>query len=308
MNFKAQSEQFISQIQTRKRNPAKAATVAAYQSYLTGHILPFMGEKDLSQVENGLLKAFVSQLTAKGLSTSSINGIIAVVKSIVSSAVDENGNELYPRKWNNDFIDLPVVNQKSQKAPVATPETVQQALGRAIGQDKALYALLAGSGLRIGEALSLMVGDDDGRNSFWVPETGTLIIRTTATKTGTIQSSPKTEAGIRQVDLHPQLNEYLKVVLKPTIGLVFKSENGGLVRLMTAYEHLNNAGVPGFHSFRRFRVTQLRKQGIPEGLVQFWTGHAGKSITDRYDKIGEDVSTRKQLAVKAGLGFQLGAM
>jgi hypothetical protein len=36
------------------------------------------------------------------------------------------------------------------------------------------------------------------------------------------------------------------------------------------------------------RTTHLRKQGAPEGQVQFWLGHASKSITDGYDRVRED--------------------
>ena len=109
---------------------------------------------------------------------------------------------------------------------------------------------------------------------------------------------------MREVDLSPDLNTFLAQHL-PSEGLLFRSATGGIVRLMTAYDHIEKLGIPGFHSFRRFRVTRLRKTGIPEGLIQFWTGHAGKSITDRYDKISLDVAARKQFAVQAGLGFQL---
>jgi len=49
-------------------------------------------------------------------------------------------------------------------------------------------------------------------------------------------------------------------------------------------------------SFRRFRTTHLRKQRAREGLVQFWLGHAGKSITDGYDRVREDVEYRKEVA------------
>jgi hypothetical protein len=38
-------------------------------------------------------------------------------------------------------------------------------------------------------------------------------------------------------------------------------------------------------AFRRFRTTYLCKQRAPEGLVQFWLGRAGKSITDGYDRV-----------------------
>jgi integrase len=311
MNFQSQAEQFMASIQTRRRSPVKARTVAAYKSHLNSHILPALGEKPLSSIENGTLKTFVAELSSRDLAASTINSMVSLVKQIVASAVDANGNQLYPRTWNSDFMDLPVVSPRSQTAPVATAKGVQQAISQAVGQEKALYALLAGSGLRIGEALALKVGPDNGQDSYWAPETGTVTIRTTrALHAGGIQSTPKTEAGIRQIDLDPALNDFLKTIFhdfsQSWPGLVFRNAYGGPVRFNTLREHAEEADIEcRFHAFRRFRVTHLRKAGVPEGLVQFWTGHAGKSITDRYDKIGVDVEARKEWAQKAGLGFQL---
>jgi intergrase/recombinase len=58
---------------------------------------------------------------------------------------------------------------------------------------------------------------------------------------------------------------------------------------------------------RRFRVTRLRTEKVPEGLIQFWAGHAAKTVTDRYDKTALDVATRKAEAARVGLGFRLEA-
>jgi len=41
-------------------------------------------------------------------------------------------------------------------------------------------------------------------------------------------------------------------------------------------------GIPGFHVFRRFRLTNLREAAVAEDIIRFWMGHADKSITDRY--------------------------
>jgi integrase len=310
MNFRTQAAAFMHQIQTRRRNPIKRATIAAYQSRLTSHILPALGDIPLDAIDNSELKRFVAYLLGLGLSDSVINGLVSLTKIVISSAVDSNGNEMFPRKWNNHFIDLPTVNPGSQKAPTVAPEAISGAISRASGQDKALYALLAGTGLRIGEALALMVGPDDGKNSFWQPETGTLTIRTTVVD-NQIQMSPKTEAGVRQVDLAPELNSYLcKLLLDgelPGYGLVFTSALGGSTRIMTAYEHLKKVGIPGFHSFRRFRITHLDGSGAPRGLVKFWAGHAASDVTERYIRSGEGLSERKAWAQKAGLGFQLEA-
>jgi delta 1-pyrroline-5-carboxylate dehydrogenase len=62
---------------------------------------------------------------------------------------------------------------------------------------------------------------------------------------------------------------------------------------------------PGFHAFRRYRVTRLRKLRVPEDLLRFWIGHADKSVTDGYSKVKEDVEFRRFTAEQAGLGFDL---
>jgi hypothetical protein len=38
---------------------------------------------------------------------------------VVASAVDEQGEEIYARKWNAEFIDLPVVKKEKQNTPSA---------------------------------------------------------------------------------------------------------------------------------------------------------------------------------------------
>jgi hypothetical protein len=61
----------------------------------------------------------------------------------------------------------------------------------------------------------------------------------------------------------------------------------------------------GFHSFRRYRVTHLRRNRVPEDLLRFWVGHADTSITDVYSKVKEDVGFRQVCAANVGLGFAL---
>jgi hypothetical protein len=61
----------------------------------------------------------------------------------------------------------------------------------------------------------------------------------------------------------------------------------------------------GFHAFRRYRVTHLRKQRVPEDLLRFWIGHADASVTDGYSKMKQDVEFRSFTAEQAGLGFHM---
>ena len=63
--------------------------------------------------------------------------------------------------------------------------------------------------------------------------------------------------------------------------------------------------IAGNHAFRRFRNTFLRKNHVPDDLIQFWLGHAGKSMTDDYSHVREDVKYRKLVAEQVGIGFEL---
>ncbi len=293
MTFEQQSEAFIQSIQTRKRNPVKPATVEKYEACLK-HALPLLGNRDLSQVNNSSLKVLVAKLSEEGLSASTITCVAVVVKLVVASAVNDEGEELYPRSWNNEFAELPIINVSAQKAPVANSGAITAAIAKSRGIDKALYALLAGTGLRIGEALVLTSADWD-KAAMTVSVTKTLV-------GNAVQNSTKTEAGIRTVDLTPELNNFLIQTIGGVDGRLFPMNK------VTAWRHMESDGLyDGAHTLRRFRVTQLRKSAVPEGLIKYWTGHSNESITDRYDKIRDDVVARKQFAIKAGLGFQLEA-
>ena len=44
---------------------------------------------------------------------------------------------------------------------------------------------------------------------------------------------------------------------------------------------------------------------MPEDLIHFWLGHAGKTVTDDYSKLKDDLKFRKEVAVRVGFGFDL---
>ena len=60
-------------------------------------------------------------------------------------------------------------------------------------------------------------------------------------------------------------------------------------------------------AFRRYRVTHLRKNRVPEDVLRFWIGHADKTVTDGYSKVKDDVEFRLLCATNVGLGFVLPA-
>jgi hypothetical protein len=108
---------YIHQITNRKRSPVTKVTLAIYRCYFRKWIRPAIGKMNVSEVRNGQMKKLVGRLIDAGMGPSYIAGVTHVVKAIVSSAKDEEGNEIYPIKWNTEFIDAPPLKRKIKKQP-----------------------------------------------------------------------------------------------------------------------------------------------------------------------------------------------
>jgi integrase len=226
---------------------------------------------------------------------------------VVASAINDKGEQLFPRNWNEEFIDAPLV--KHQKQPSTDKKGMESILKEAAGRYRVLYALLAGCGpLRAGEALGLEIGKhicEDCR---------TLYIRQKA-KRGDIQPFLKTQNGERDVDLCTSLAAMLKEFIGTrTAGLLFRTSSGrqilqtdilrdSLHPILKKLEHVKG----GFNVFRRFRITELKKSDCPDALQHFWSGHAHTHVSERYTKLLQDRDFRLEWAEKIGMGFELPA-
>ena len=305
LTFRRQAEIWLRSLANRKRNPVEESTINNRRYTLDKWIYPFLGDTYLADVNNLALKEFVGHLTAESLAPSSIRDYSNIVKAVVASAIDENGEEMFPRKWNEEYIDAPIVEK--QRQPTSTCQGVSDILTFAYGQYRMLYALLAGCGpLRAGETLGLEVDkhiSEDFR---------TLLIVQKA-KAGKIQPYLKTKNGERQVDLCRPLAEMLReYVGERKTGLLFHTSTGAqLLQANTLQDSLHPIlnylahEYGGFNIFRRFRLTHLETSGCPEALKHFWSGHAQKHVSERYVKLAQDREYRLMWAERIGLGFNL---
>jgi integrase len=298
--FREQAKWFLNHSINRKRRPAKPQTISGWQYCLKNWLNPVIGDLPLASVGNGTVKVLAAKMHEAKLSAQTMTTYVNLVKLIVASAIDGNGDQLFPRKWNNDFIDLPVI--ENQKQPSFTAETMSAIVERASGQDQVLYALLAGTGLRVGEAFGLEVRHLSA-------DCRTITVEQSCWQKS-IQT-PKTKSAYRQIDVCTDLARLLKQFIGDRqSGLVFVNGAGkplsqtNVVR-RSLHPILEELGVEktGFHAMRRFRATWLRKQRTPEDLIRFWLGHAKSSMTDGYSKLSEDIEYRHEVAEKIGTGF-----
>jgi integrase len=299
--FKDQALVWLSEGTNRKRNSFRPGTIKTYSSQIENHLIPLIGKEPLDTVGNKALKRIAVKLMDKGLSAATIDLNLNIVKQIRASAVDQEGAQVYPYTWNSNFIDAPVLDRGKQKTPVASAQTIQDALKAAPRDVAALLALLSSTGLRIAEALALQVVIlDNGVATVWLPDESKIIVR--LQRRGNVFGPTKTKAGNREIDLPTALNDYLKRSIEIEAGpsTVFPLSEG-FYRL--AFKKYGILG--GFHSLRRFRVTHLRLNNVPDSLIHFWIGHEDESVTDRYTKVGSEIEARKTQADRAGLGFEL---
>lgn len=300
------AEAWLSRLETRKRKPVKRSSLACFSSYLTVHIFPRIGDKPIESFANAAMREFVRQLAQANLSPKLILEVSSCVRRIISSVQTEEGDEIYPRRWNAEIIDAPSIGK--QHTPIVTKAQVEKAIDSSSDPYKILYALLAGSGLRISEARALRIGDD-GKHSCLDFENATLHIRSAMWRGS--ESTTKTAAGVRTVEIPHALNEFLlsNLWLDPSLGgFLFANRNGGPAHESTLRKSLANLdlGDVSFHSFRRFYTTHLRSASVPEEIIKALLGHSRKgSVTDGYSKLSEDASARRLWVENAGLGFTI---
>jgi integrase len=305
VTFREQAEWFLKHAEQRHRRPVKPKTIQTWRYAADKWLLPDLGDLPLAQVNNATVKPLVGKMLAAGCSAQTIHAYVGLVKLIVASKVDVNGEQMFPRQWNHDFLDIPVIGDQHQ--PVFDAATVKGIVAEATGQERMLYALLAGTGLRIGEALGLEV-------RHLSKNCRTIRVEQSVWE-GTVQT-PKTKNAYRQVDLCPALADLLKLhVGDRRDGFVFANGAGNPLlpaNLLHRSLHpiLDKLDAPhaGFHAFRRFRVTHLRKSRVPEDLIRFWAGQSAKSITDTYSKVSADLPFRLSVAAEVGVGFDVPAL
>jgi integrase len=301
--FKEQSDIWLERCKTRQRNPIKPATADGWRSHLKVHILPNLQNTRLPDITNKVVRDFVTHLTGR-LSAKSLRNVVQVIQMVKASAIDENGDEIYPTKWNRDFLDLPQIKQREQNRPSFTSPQIESLIAKADRRGQMFVILSAATGLRVSEVFGLGVQHFDGRS---------LTIEQ-AVRGGKIQT-PKTEDSRRTVELHPGVAKLLKSFIGTrSTGFIFKDSKGTVVRQSNFLRRdfhpaLKKSGLPraGFHGFRRYRNTYLRNvAGCPDGLLKFWLGHSSNSdMSDRYDKVRDDPKFRLAQAKKMGIGFKL---
>jgi integrase len=189
-----------------------------------------------------------------------------------------------------------VVCKEKQHRPTVTQADLGAILPGVKTRYAVLFTLLAGTGLRIGEALAV-------RRTDFGPDCRVLHVRRSIWRGR--EQEPKTPNAIRVVDIPETLACVLRSYVAGISGYLFATSQGRPLQQRNVLRVLHGVKRVGFHAFRRFRLTWLRKSSVPKDLERFWMGHAPEEVGDLYSKLKEDVAFRQEWAERIGLGFEL---
>jgi integrase len=135
----------------------KPSTVRAAESHLRTHILPTMGEMSLTAINTRNVQAFISALTAKGLTRKSCDNVLQTLSSLLRTA---KAWGCVPAVFDRSALSLPREGEK-QEERFFTAEQVKRIINASEEPYSTLWAVLSLTGCRAGEALALKSGDLD---------------------------------------------------------------------------------------------------------------------------------------------------
>jgi site-specific recombinase XerD len=242
-------------------------TQRTYSSWMSRLVLRVKVTAD--KITEQEARRFLSELSARGLSASTINQAISAVRFFY--------NEVLRRKW-----DLEIHYQRApQRVPVTlTPDEVSRLLAAVPNlRERTAMEIAYAAGLRLGEVLNLKLTDVDS---------GRMILRVN-------QGKGKKD---RNVMLSPALLETLRSYWRASRprGWLFPSPvgkgplNATIIQRAVAQARMQaRIGKPvSFHSLRHSFATHLLESGVNVRTIQALLGHSSLGTTQRYTHVAGD--------------------
>jgi integrase len=246
-----------------------------YENMINAHLNPVFGDTQLRLITKDAVQSFLNAKARSDLSWKTVKHIRTAFGTIIEAAVKDDFMADNPIRRTR----LPRRGPVDEKTPIDL-ETVKKLIERLPEPSHSLAALLARTGLRIGEGLALRWQDIDLLK-------GLLSVNQTVYE-GHFDE-PKTKRSKRSIPLGPQCVEIL-AALKRTEAtpstLVFSARNGSPLsrrnllnrQLKPAAKALKLTGV-NWHWFRHAHATLLDSTGAPIGTTQALLGHSSSEIT-----------------------------
>lgn len=271
---------------------SKQRTFEQYSKVAQIHILPYLGDIELTNLTPFVLQKFITDLTTngnkrtgKGLSPNFVKTILSVIQNSLKTAHLVG----YLPEYSANKIKRPKIVEKQVECfTIQEQKKIEEA---ALSAKKDKYrgiVLCLYTGLRIGELLALTWNDIDFEKSV-LSVTKTCHDGNENGEHIRIIDTPKTENSRRQIPLSKTLVKMLKDMKKKS-KCEFVIADGEKSVFIRSYQRtfellLKKLGLPhkGFHSLRHTFATRAIECGMDIKTLAEILGHKNSTVTlNRY--------------------------
>jgi integrase len=231
----------------------------------------YFGERPLESLNLDLVESYLNWRRGEGnkhsseLMAATLNRDLACLKTIVNRARLNRKIDRNPIEGIKLFKEIP-------RDKTLTPEEYKKLVEHCPSHLKPMVELAYFTAMRRGEVMGLKWEQVDFQN-------GVIVLEAEDTKTQEKREIP--------------IDENLKIMLKripKVLGCpyVFNHRGKKLKQGRTAFKNARDkAGLKGFHfhDLRHCAVTNMRKAGVPEGVIMSISGHKTNAVFRRYDRI-----------------------
>ncbi|MDR2650562.1 MAG: site-specific integrase [Clostridiales bacterium] len=300
-------------LETYKTLSVKPTTLLIYMSRADNHIRPAIGHLKIQELRRDAIQSMINELSRR-LAPETVKGVYITLHAALEQACQNN---LISANFASSAV-LPKAGKT--RAQVFTTEEQHRFMDAAktsyMGE---MFLLDLGTGLRIGELISLTWNDIDFENSVLRVNRTLNIVKSvegSGQKWLKTFGTPKTASSVRSIPLLPYMSELLKSVKKrqdergmkvryEDNNLVFATRSGrpldprNMQRVFQAI--LKRAGLSGFHihSLRHTFATRGLEQGIELRVLQELLGHSTIKITaDLYTHVLPDMKKDSIMKLK----------
>lgn len=257
-----------------------------YYSSLKCHILPFFNKKYPQSITPFILKKWYSTFTDKSTLTTCVNGIL---KPAFENAIIEEQIKTSPF-----IVSFPTFTSNYEMKPFSIDE-IKLILDNADGWFKNFLGIAFFTGARTGEILALEWSDIDFKN---------YTIYINKTRSNGFTKIPKTKSSIREIDIIPQCEFFLKEQFKLSgSGInIFNKENSNKKLYSSSVLYYKWKDLL-YKCNLKYRNIYQTRHSFASNMISnreniFWVtqmlGHKNMSITlDRYSKYIRNIKERK---------------
>jgi integrase len=275
--FEDYAREWVRTYEGRTSRGIRPETIAEYERDLQLHVVPVLGRRRLSEIEQRDLKALARHLSDKGLATATVRIVMAPVRALFATAVEEGLLRVNPAAGLRLGAGAKV--DPAEKRRALDEDQLARLIEETPERWRLLVRFLAQTGLRSGEVIALRWEDVDlGKRRVSVRRRLRL---------GRIDA-PKSSYGIRQVPISTRLAQDL---WRHRAGaadqdLVFLGPEGRQLRPEFVLRSIvkpaaARAGVPwaGVHTLRHTCASILFRSGWNAKQVQVVLGHHSPAFT-----------------------------